>query len=110
MQNFDEKALIGQVRLLRKQYAGSRGKSKFARALGISASTYSYYENDRVPPVEILRKICEVTGADLEWLSTGCKIEKNSHLGQIKNFCKNWMSPSVPARKGKLGLHGLQIK
>ena len=71
MEDFCEKAIIERVRLLRKQYAGGRGKSKFARALGISASTYSYYENNRVPPVEILLKICEVTGADLEWLLTG---------------------------------------
>jgi len=76
LQNFDEKALIGRVRLLRKQYAGSRGKSKFARALGISAFNYRYYENDRVPPVEIMRKICEVTGADLDWLLTGSSTEK----------------------------------
>jgi len=81
MQNFDEKAMIERVRLLRKQYAGSRGKSKFARALGISASTYSYYENNRVPPTEILLKICEVTGADLEWLLTGRSTEKKFAFG-----------------------------
>jgi len=71
VQDFDEKATIERIRLLRRQYAGERGKSKFARALGISASTYSYYENDRVPPIEILLKICDVTGADLQWLLTG---------------------------------------
>jgi len=71
MDNFDEKAIIRRICHVRKQYAGGRGKSKFARALGISPSTYSYYEDDRVPPVEILVKICEVTGADLAWLLTG---------------------------------------
>jgi transcriptional regulator with XRE-family HTH domain len=71
MQNSDEKTIIERIRGLRTQYAGSRGKSKFARALGISASTYSYYENNRVPPPQILLRICEVTGADLEWLLTG---------------------------------------
>ena len=81
MQNYDEKALIERVRLLRKQYAGSRGKSKFARALGISASTYSYYENNRVPPIEILLKICEVAGADLEWLLTGSSTGKKIAFG-----------------------------
>jgi len=81
LQNFDEKALIGRVRLLRNQYAGSRGKSKFARALGISASTYSYYENNRLPPIEILLKICEVTGADLQWLLTGSSTEKKFAFG-----------------------------
>jgi transcriptional regulator with XRE-family HTH domain len=70
MQNSDEKVIIERIKGLRTQYAGDRGKSKFARALGISASTYSYYENNRVPPPRILLKICEITGADLEWLLT----------------------------------------
>jgi len=81
MANFDEKAIIQRIRLLRGQYAGDRGKSKFARALGISASTYNYYENNRVPPIEILLKICEVTGADLEWLLTGHRTEKRFAFG-----------------------------
>jgi len=71
MQNIDEKAIIDRIRSLRKQYAGDRGKSKFAQALGISTSTYNYYENDRIAPPQILLRICEVTGADLEWLLTG---------------------------------------
>ena len=82
MENFDEKAIIERVRLLRSQYAGNRGKSKFARALGISASTYSYYENNRIPPIEILLKICEVTGADLKWLLTGQSTEKKFAFGR----------------------------
>ena len=81
MQDFDENAIIERVRLLRNQYAGSRGKSNFARALGISVSTYSYYENNRVPPVETLLKICEVTGADMEWLLTGRSSKENFAFG-----------------------------
>jgi len=67
--------------MLRQQYAGSRGKSKFARALGISPSTYSYYEDDRVPPINILLKMCEVTSADLQWLLKGKGTEKNIAIG-----------------------------
>jgi len=85
MQNFNEKAIIERVRLLREQYAGSRGKSEFARALGISASTYSYYENKRVPPIEVLLKVCEVTGADLEWLLTG-KEPLETPISEPKRF------------------------
>jgi transcriptional regulator with XRE-family HTH domain len=81
MKNYDEKAIIERVGHLRMQYAGGRGKSKFARDLGISASTYSYYENNRVPPIEILLKICEITGADLEWLLTGRSTEKRFPSG-----------------------------
>jgi transcriptional regulator with XRE-family HTH domain len=71
MENFNEKTIIERIKLLRTQHAGARGKSKFARALGISPSTYNYYENDRVAPIKVLLRICEVTGADLEWLLTG---------------------------------------
>ena len=76
MKIFDEKAIIERIRHLREQHSGSRGKSKFACALGISSSTYNYYENNRVPPLEILLKIAEITGADLNWLLTGKKILK----------------------------------
>jgi SOS-response transcriptional repressor LexA/DNA-binding XRE family transcriptional regulator len=71
MVKFDENAIIKRIRLLRNQHAGSRGKSKFAHDLGISASTYNYYEKNRVPPIEVLLGICKLTGADLEWLLTG---------------------------------------
>lgn len=81
MELFDEKAVIERIKLLRQQYIGNRGKSKFARALGISPSTYSYYEENRVPPIDILLKICEVTGADLEWLLKGQGTEKISAFG-----------------------------
>jgi transcriptional regulator with XRE-family HTH domain len=76
MKLFNEKAIIERIKYLRTQYSGSRGKSKFARTLGISASTYSYYENNRIPPLEILLKISEVTGADLNWLLSGRKALK----------------------------------
>jgi SOS-response transcriptional repressor LexA len=81
MLKFDEKALIERIRSLRKQYAGSRGRSEFARSLGISPSTYNYYENNRIPPIDILLKICEITGADLEWLLTGQGSEKSYASG-----------------------------
>ena len=77
MKKNDDNAIIGRIRHLRIQQAGQRGKSQFARDLGISASTYSYYEKDRVPPIEILLKICEVTGAQLQWLLTGSSTEEN---------------------------------
>ncbi len=65
MGKFNEKTIIERIRSLREQYAGRRGKSKFARVLDISPSTYNYYENNRIPPIEILLKICEVTaGSD----------------------------------------------
>ena len=56
---------------LRLKAAGPRGKSKFAKQLGISPSTYDYYEGSRTPPAEMLVRIAEVAGADLHWLLTG---------------------------------------
>jgi len=73
MKNIDVNATIERIKFLRKQYSGQRGKSKFAKALGISPSTYSYYENNRIPPIDMLLNICNVTGADLNWLLTGQK-------------------------------------
>ena len=81
MKIFDEKAIIERVRQLRRQYSGERGKSEFSRALGLSPSTYSYYEKDRVPPIDVLVKICEVSGADLDWLLTGDEGEKKFPAG-----------------------------
>jgi transcriptional regulator with XRE-family HTH domain len=81
MSKYDEKAIIARIRSLREQYVGGRGKSKFARALNISPSTYNYYENNRIPPIEILLKICEVTGADLDWLLTGQSTGKEPESG-----------------------------
>jgi len=82
MSKYDEKAIIERIRSLREQYVGGRGKSKFARALNISPSTYNYYENNRIPPIEILLKICEVTGADLDWLLTGRSTGKKHASGR----------------------------
>ena len=73
MQSFNEKAIIKRLISLREQFAGLRGKSRFARALTISPSTYSYYEKNRIPPIEVLVKTCEITGTDLQWLLTGKK-------------------------------------
>jgi transcriptional regulator with XRE-family HTH domain len=60
-----------RVAELRLKAAGPRGKSTFAKQLGISPSTYDYYEGSRTPPAEMLVRIAEVAGADLYWLLTG---------------------------------------
>ncbi|NLF32528.1 MAG: helix-turn-helix domain-containing protein [Planctomycetes bacterium] len=53
------------------EYAGARGKAAFARELGISSSTYDYYESKRVPPADVLVRIADLTRVDLRWLLTG---------------------------------------
>lgn len=59
---------IAKVRL---EYAGPRGKRKFSSELGLSPSTYDYYEKDRVPPAEVLVRVAELAEVDLRWLLTG---------------------------------------
>ena len=59
---------IAQVRL---EFAGPRGKSRFSKELGISPSTYDYYESSRVPPADVLVRIANLTDVDLGWLLTG---------------------------------------
>lgn len=56
---------------MREATFGRRGRAAMARALGITPSTYNYYERERVPPAHLLARIAEVAGARLEWLITG---------------------------------------
>lgn len=56
---------------VRTRHFGPRGKSGFARELGIGSSTYDRYERDRMPPADLLLKAAEITGVRLEWLITG---------------------------------------
>jgi len=53
------------------EMAGHRGKSLFAKKLGLSPSTYEYYESHRVPPAGVLVRIADLAGIDLRWLLTG---------------------------------------
>ena len=59
---------IAQVRL---EVSGQRGKAKFAKQLGLSPSTYDYYESSRVPPASVLVRVAEAGGVDIGWLLTG---------------------------------------
>jgi|SRR5690606_7903002 len=56
---------------VRAEHFGPRGKSRFARELGIGSSTYDRYERDRTPPADLLLKAARITGVRLEWLITG---------------------------------------
>ena len=81
MSKFSEKELIERIVELRKGHYGERGMSKFATELGISPSTYFYYEQNRIPPIELLLKMCELCGVGIYWLLTG-QNEQNSQKTQ----------------------------
>ena len=84
MKTLKENAIIDRIKIIRQEKYGSRGKSKFARDLDISPSTYNYYEDNRIPPIEALVKMSKATGTDLNWLLTG---EKTG--GNLPNTTKN---------------------
>ncbi len=60
-----------RIARVRMELTGARGKSAFAKQLGIAASTYDYYESMRVPPADILVRIADLADVDLRWLLTG---------------------------------------
>jgi transcriptional regulator with XRE-family HTH domain len=67
----ENSGICRRVAQLRTQVAGARGKAAFARMLGISPSTYDYYESGRLPPADLLVRMAHVANADLLWLLTG---------------------------------------
>jgi transcriptional regulator with XRE-family HTH domain len=71
MTDSSQLGICQRIAKIRIEVAGPRGKSSFAKKLGISASTYDYYESRRVPPADILVRIADVAGVDLRWLLTG---------------------------------------
>lgn len=60
-----------RIAQIRAELTGARGKSAFARMLGLSPSTYDYYESNRVPPADVLVRIANAADVDLRWLLTG---------------------------------------
>ena len=71
MRETRKKELCARIRAIREEACGRRGKSAFAKMLGLSASTYDYYESSRVPPADVLVAIADAGGVDLRWLITG---------------------------------------
>jgi len=59
---------LAEIRRLRY---GERGRSSFARDLGIPVTSYIHYETDRVPPAELLVAAASLTETRLEWLLCG---------------------------------------
>ncbi len=66
-----EEALARRIKELRRRHFGPQGAERFAGQLRVSLEEYARYERGVVPPGEVLVRICEVTGEDLQWLLTG---------------------------------------
>lgn len=63
--------LTERLRELRRRHFGPRGKAEFARRLSIPLDEYERLERGALPSGELLVRICELTGEDLQWLLTG---------------------------------------
>ena len=66
-----QKEISSRIAQVRLEVAGPRGKSKFANLLGLSPSTYDYYESTRMPPADLLVRVAQIAKVDLNWLLTG---------------------------------------
>lgn len=65
------KALGERIREIRRRHFGARGAAAFAERLGVSSDSYAEFERGQVPAGEVLVRMCEATGEDLQWLLTG---------------------------------------
>jgi hypothetical protein len=66
-----QQALRDRIRQLRQRFFGRGGAGEFAARLGISLDEYQQFESRIVPPGDVLVRMCEITGEDLQWLLTG---------------------------------------
>jgi len=80
-----------RLRAARERAFGQRSLTTFARALGLSPSTYIYYERTRVPPGDVVARAAKIARVDLQWLLTGLGSPDLPRQGQ---------SPELAARTG----------
>jgi hypothetical protein len=66
-----EKALAQRIKELRRRHFGPRGKGEFASRLEVPLEEYERFERGKLPPGDLMVRMCEVTGEDLQWLLTG---------------------------------------
>lgn len=67
--NLELAARIREIR--RRHFAAPGGKAELARRLEIDTADYERAERGEVPSGEMLVRLCELTGEDLQWLLTG---------------------------------------
>lgn len=66
-----EAALGDRIRELRRRHFGAQGRARFAAALAVSDADVERFERGVIPAGELLVRMCELTGEDLQWLLTG---------------------------------------
>lgn len=100
--------IADRIRALRIKYFGPRGKSAFAKAIGIPQTTYlNYEEGRRLPPIDVIIKIAELTGCSIEWLITGKrgqKVVEDSELSGIIRRLTSIIEADSKARNAVIAL------
>lgn len=99
-----EKALAERIRELRRRHFGPRGKDQFARQLGISPEEYGRYERGTLPPGEVMVRLCELTGEDLQWLLTGVAARGTVVISGARNRHRTLLTEIAQALDARPGL------
>lgn len=63
--------VTSRIRELRRRHFGRGGKTEFAQRLGLDLIEYDRIERGAIPAGDVLVRMCDVTGEDLQWLLTG---------------------------------------
>ncbi len=77
-----------RMRELRTQVCGPRGQNLFSAYLGLSPSTYHFYERRRIPPLRVLDLASRITQVPILWIIRGeappdFKLEKVPRLSRF---------------------------
>jgi len=92
-----EKELAQRIRELRRRHFGPRGKDEFARRLGLAREEYDRFEVGRLPPGELMVRMCELTGEDLQWLLTGVSSRGTVVISRARSRHQNLLTQIAQA-------------
>ena len=92
-----EKELAQRIRELRRRHFGPRGKDEFARRLGLAREEYDRFEVGRLPPGELMVRMCELTGEDLQWLLTGVSSRGTVVISKTRSRHQNLLTQIAQA-------------
>jgi hypothetical protein len=99
-----EKALTQRIRELRRRHFGPRGKAELAQKLGLALDEYERFEHGRLPPGEIMVRMCELTGEDLQWLLTGVAARGTVVISDARGRHRNLLTQIAQALDARPGL------
>lgn len=96
-----EKELAQRIREFRRRHFGPRGKDEFARRLGLTRKEYDRFEAGKLPPGELMVRMCEITGEDLQWLLTGVSSRGTVVISGTRNRHQNLLTQIAQALEAR---------